>query len=263
MDERRDIAWYHTIELGPGKVTPGFFDCRPVAAKVPWPGSLKGKRCLDVGTFDGYWAFEMERRGAADVVALDLDDPARMDWPADVRETGPGRVRATGALRGNGFTIAHDALGSSVRRVDSSVYDVDPADLGTFDVVLVGAILLHLRDPVRALERLRAVTAGELVVAETIDAALQRLAPRAPAARFNGMGEEMQWWVPNVACLERMLRSSGFRVIARTRPFVTPFGRSTWVPTHGRRRRMLRNLVVAGDRTDGAPTVGLRARPSA
>ena len=71
--------WYHTIELAPGVVTPGWFDTRPVSAKIPMPPSLAGKRCLDVGTFDGFWAFEMERRGAAETVGIDVLDPMQWD----------------------------------------------------------------------------------------------------------------------------------------------------------------------------------------
>jgi tRNA (mo5U34)-methyltransferase len=72
-----DPPWWHTIELPDGRITPGGWDLRPTAARIPWPGDLRGMRCLDVGTMDGFWAFEMERRGAADVVALDLFDPPR------------------------------------------------------------------------------------------------------------------------------------------------------------------------------------------
>src|ERR1051326_1597538 len=63
-DEVRNFAWYHTLELPGGVVTPGMFDTRPAATKIGMPPSLAGKRCLDVGTSDGFWAFEMERRGA-------------------------------------------------------------------------------------------------------------------------------------------------------------------------------------------------------
>jgi tRNA (mo5U34)-methyltransferase len=69
--------WYHTLELAPGVETPGFFDLRPLLREFPLPPSLAGMRCLDVGTFDGFWAFAMERRGAAEVVAIDVLDPDR------------------------------------------------------------------------------------------------------------------------------------------------------------------------------------------
>src|SRR2546423_14048035 len=74
--------WYHTLELGGGVVTKGMFDHRPVLDRYPIPEDLTGKRCLDVATMDGFWAFEMERRGAASVTALYLEDPAQLGWPA-------------------------------------------------------------------------------------------------------------------------------------------------------------------------------------
>ena len=73
--EVEKYPWYHTLELGNGVVTKGMFDHRPVLSRYPIPADLTGKRCLDVATMDGYWAFEMERRGAASVTALDLEDP--------------------------------------------------------------------------------------------------------------------------------------------------------------------------------------------
>src|SRR3954469_4520785 len=77
--------WYHTLELGNGVVTKGMFDHRPHMKHYPIPADLTGKRCLDGATMDGYWAFEMERRGAASVTALDLEDPEALDWPAALR----------------------------------------------------------------------------------------------------------------------------------------------------------------------------------
>ena len=53
-DER---AWYHTIDLKDGSTTPGWYDTRAMPASIEWPAALKGGRCIDVGTFDGFWAF--------------------------------------------------------------------------------------------------------------------------------------------------------------------------------------------------------------
>src|SRR5215211_3908600 len=116
-------TWYHTIDLPDGTATPGWFDTRAAAGPAGLPPSLAGRRCLDVGTFDGFWAFEMERRGAAEVVALDVDDPAALDWSYDERERGPELMRTWGNERGPGFAAAAEALGSRVQRVDCSVYD--------------------------------------------------------------------------------------------------------------------------------------------
>ncbi len=68
-DDPRLDQWYHTIDLGNGLTTRGIFDHRSVVHCYGLPESLEGKTCLDVGTGDGFFAFEMERRGAARVVA--------------------------------------------------------------------------------------------------------------------------------------------------------------------------------------------------
>ena len=105
QDLRRRVAdhgWWHTIELAPGVVTPGWWDLRPTAARLPWPGSLQGLRCLDVGTMDGFWAFELERRGAGEVHAIDLADPARQDVPYRQRLGRIPRRRLSCAARPSG-----------------------------------------------------------------------------------------------------------------------------------------------------------------
>src|SRR6058998_3687204 len=126
--------WYHTLDLGPSGVTKGWFDLRPIVDKLPWP-DVRGKRCLDVGTYDGFLAFEMERRGAAEVVAVDIDDHTKWDWPPDVRATGGENLaKLAGPEKGLGFRIARDALSSKVDRKMVSVYDLTPDLMGTFDV---------------------------------------------------------------------------------------------------------------------------------
>ena len=214
--------WYHTIELAPGAVTPGWFDTRRVAPELPWPASLEGKRCLDVATFDGFWAFEMERRGAADVHAIDVLDPRRWDWPVTATDD---TVAAIGARKeeGRGFDVAHRALGSRVQFRELSVYDLDPADVGEFDFVYVGSLLIHLRDPVRALERVRAVCRGQLLIADNIDVSLTLLHPRRAVASFDGDGRPW-WWKVNAAGLARMVRSAGFELERAPMRFYMPPG---------------------------------------
>src|SRR3954451_13711235 len=124
LESALDREWYHTLELAPGVVTPGWFDTRKVVSQIPFPASLEGKRCLDVGSFDGFWAFEMESRGAAEVVAIDVNVPEEWDWPY---KSDPKVIADIGRRKaeGRGFQIAYRELGSSVRRLDLSVYDVD------------------------------------------------------------------------------------------------------------------------------------------
>jgi tRNA (mo5U34)-methyltransferase len=202
--------WYHTIELAPGIVTPGWFDTRGVASGLPWPETLAGMRCLDVATSDGFWAFEMERRGAADVVAIDVLDPRDWDWPTTASEDAVAAIGSRKA-EGRGFDIAHRALGSSVRFEELSVYDLEADRIGTFEFVYVGSLLLHLRDPLRALERIRAVCTGQLLLVENIDIVLTRLFKYRGLATFDAGGRPW-WWKPNVGALVHMLRSVGFEL---------------------------------------------------
>lgn len=219
MQGRR--AWYHTIDLPDGP-TPGYFDTRAAPQHVPWPAQLAGGRCLDVGTFDGFWAFEMERRGAAEVVACDLDDPSQLDWSFDDQTAGPAAIEEWGSQRGPGFSEAAAALGSRVKRVARSAYDLDPARDGTFDVVFCGSLLLHLRDPVRALTAMRSVCRGSLLVVESVDARLEVVARRTAAARFRP--ERDEWWRVNSAGLCQLVVTSGFRIVQVGPRVVVPLG---------------------------------------
>ena len=218
LQERIDAhRWYHTIELSPSLITPGWFDTRPALASVRLPDRLDDRRCLDVGTFDGFWAFEMERRGAREVVAIDILDPRQWDWPygsddAIVREM------ATMKAAGTGFELAAEVLKSSVQRLELSVYDLDPTVVGQFDFVYVGSLLLHLRDPVRALERVRSVTTGEMLLVDAVDPELARVFPRRPVASLDGIGRPW-WWRPNPAALCQMVSVAGFTVVDGPRRF--------------------------------------------
>jgi tRNA (mo5U34)-methyltransferase len=215
--EVADYPWYHTLELGDGVVTSGMFDHRPVLKHYPLPHDLSGLRCLDVGTMDGFWAFEMERRGAREVVAVDAPDPLALDWPASLRATAEKTLDETKEER---FALAHRALGSSVRRVARSVYDIDPEQLGSFDVVFCGDLLVHLRDPVGALERIHSVCSGSAIITNPIERFGIR--DRLPLARLDGV-DEFGWWTTNLAGLVRMVRAGGFSKVDPSRPFKLPF----------------------------------------
>jgi tRNA (mo5U34)-methyltransferase len=217
-----DRQWYHTIELAPGLVTPGWFDTRRVLSELPFPTSLAGKRCLDVAMFDGFWAFEMERRGADETIGIDLLDPLEADWPANSTDS---VVEALGERKegGKGFEIAREALGSAVERLEVNVYDLDPEAVGKFDFVYVGSLLMHLRDPVRALERVRSVCRGSLLLVENINLGLTLAHPRRPVAALDGVGRPW-WWKMNVAGLVRAVDAGGFRLSSAPRRIWMPPG---------------------------------------
>src|SRR4051794_777101 len=158
------LSWYHTIELPGGVRTAGFYDTVAGLQRFPFPASLAGRRCLDVGTADGFWAFEMERRGAAEVVAIDVPQAQDLDWPGtrdpDVEDQYERQFSAE-----RGFDVAREAFGSQVQWRALSVYELKPEVVGTFDFVFVGSLLLHLRDPVAALMAIERVLGdgGELL----------------------------------------------------------------------------------------------------
>jgi hypothetical protein len=87
----------------------------------------------------------------------------------------------------------------------------------------LGALALHLRDPVLAYAAVRSVTAGEFLSAEAISMSLTLTRPTMPAADLAGRGAP-RWWTPNVVGHRRMLEAAGFEVVARGGPFFVPFG---------------------------------------
>ncbi len=213
--------WYHTLELAPRVVTPGWLDTRGIVEKIPFPDDLTGKRCLDIGTFDGFWAFEMERRGADEILGIDVLDPYGWDWPAGSDEE-TIRIMDRRKAGGSGFDLAVKQFGSKVTRRELSVLDLDPADVGQFDLVYLGSLLVHLRDPVTALERVRSVCRGSLIVVDGVDPLLSALFRRFPIAQLDGRGRPW-WWYPNTAGMVRIIETAGFDLeVGPTRLYIPP-----------------------------------------
>jgi len=220
----RGARWYHTIELPDGEVTPGEFDLRDSVHRVPIPASLAGQRCLDVGTRDGFWAFELERRGAAEVIGIDVDEPERLDWPVNLPPLSP-ELQEDLAERARCFEIARAALGSAVERRNRSVYDLDPRQDGLFDFAFLGTLLIHLRDPVGALAAVGSVLrpGGTLVLNETVSASLSLLRPRSPAAALMTLDAPF-WWQANRHALVRYLTAAGLECRSLGRPYLVRRG---------------------------------------
>src|SRR5262249_15012822 len=142
------LTWYHTIDLGDGVVTPGIYDHRPYLRLYDLPEDLSGRTALDVGAASGFFAFEMERRGA-DVRAVDSpewSDQASGPLNSPARSAESGRTYLHEPL-----SVAARRLGSRVRRRYLNVYDLAPETVGEFDLVFCGSLLIHLTDPIRAL----------------------------------------------------------------------------------------------------------------
>jgi tRNA (mo5U34)-methyltransferase len=178
------------IDLPDGSITPGGWDLRGIAERLPWP-DLTGKRCLDVGTADGFWAFEMERRGAADVLATDLPSP----FQARARER---------------FEQARTLRSSRVRYEERDVMELE----GEFDVVFAGYVLQMVRDPVGALAQLRSVCRGHLLLLETVSLPLELLP--APLARLDARRDGREWFVFNRRGLRKAVELAGWEVEQQT-----------------------------------------------
>ncbi len=204
-------AWYHRVEVAPGLVTPGVNDSQRVLDLLALPADLSGQRVLDIGTRDGFFAFECERRGA-EVVAVDYMPPEQ-----------------------TGFPIARELLGSEVEFIQENVYNLSPERFGRFDLILFLGVLYHLRDPMLALDRIWAMARGRLIVeTQVIDEAL--LMGDGEFKRLDDIGPElnslplMQFypgaalnadptcvWAPNEACLRAMIEEAGFEVESQLR----------------------------------------------
>jgi tRNA (mo5U34)-methyltransferase len=197
--------WWQTIELSPGVVTPGGWDLRPTAAELPWP-DVRGKRCLDVGTADGFWAFEMERRGAAEVVATDL----------------PSAFQAKARAK---FELARELRGSSVVYEERDVYDLE----GEYDIVFMGFVLQMVRDPLGALEAMRRVCRGHLLLLDTVSLPLSLLP--SPLARLDARRNALEHFVFNRRGMRKAVELAGWTVEAQTgilRDHAGPAASDTW-----------------------------------
>lgn len=199
--------WYHTFDFGDGIITNGQFDHGAILERYRLPDDLAGKRVLDIATFDGFWAFEFEKRGASEVIALDVEGPADCDFPPT------RKARATEAELqvkfGRGFEIARRQLDSRVDRRVCNVYDLSPDTFGMFDVVHSGDLLPHLHSPVRALQNIASVCSEYALISEVYAPGLDILGSR-NFVEYRGGHEDVSWWSTSLSALENMIEDAGF-----------------------------------------------------
>ncbi len=206
--------WFHNIDLHGVPTAPDHFlgdypafKWRGFAAAVP--DDLTGRTVLDIGCNGGFYAMEMKRRGADRVVAVDSDER----YLAQAR-------------------FAAEVLGHDIEFRRMSVYDV--AQLGErFDLVLFMGVLYHLRHPLLALDLLHRHVVGDMLLFQSMQRGPDAVAAVAPDYDFDDQahfdrpdypslyfvedryaGDPTNWWVPNRAAAEAMLRSAGFEILA-------------------------------------------------
>lgn len=199
-----EVAWWHTIDLGQGVVTPGVDDTPRRIRSIQMPTRLDGESVLDVGAWDGAYAFEAERRGADRVMAVDT-----AMWQMGPPTTGKA-----------GFELAREALSSNVEDREVEVLDISPETLGgTFDVVLFIGVLYHMPHPLMALHSVSSVTERHLIVETASDLPGIR---RPAGAMYPGTelgGDSSNWWGFNAAAVVAMVRAAGFsRIEVVSRP---------------------------------------------
>jgi tRNA (mo5U34)-methyltransferase len=206
--------WFHNMDLGGVKTAPS----HPLGdyPAVKWrrfvdaiAGHIPGRSVLDIGCSSGFYSIEMKKLGAARVVGIDFD----ADYLAQAR-------------------FAAEMCGVEIELRQLSVYDV--AHLGErFDIVLFMGVLYHLRHPLLALDLINEHVAADLVVFQSmlrgnaeVDALQEDYGfwdtaqfdrpgyPRLHFVERRYAGDPTNWWVPNRACAEAMLRSAGFAITA-------------------------------------------------
>ena len=187
-------GWWHSFELPDGTFIDGANSLSGQKTRIgqfPIPEDLSGKRVLDIGAWDGWFSFEMERRGA-EVVAIDNWDNPR-------------------------FREMHARLGSRVDYRQMDMYDLTPDRIGRFDVVLFMGVLYHLKHPLLALERVCDLTTDLACVDSFVLQEKHRPgegAVRRPIMEFYETdelgGQTDNWCGPTVACLLAFCRVAGF-----------------------------------------------------
>lgn len=204
--------WFHNIELGGVATAPEHYLGDYPGNK--WrqfnhalPVDLSGASVLDIGCNAGFYASEMKRRGAERVLGIDFDQDYldQAEFAAEV----------------NGLDIEFRKL---------SVYEVASLQ-ERFDIVLFLGVLYHLRHPLLALDLIRAHVVNDLFVFQSMQRGDPAVEPVAPDYGFFDKvpfdapgyprlhfiesafaGDPTNWWVPNRACVEAMLRASGFSI---------------------------------------------------
>jgi tRNA (mo5U34)-methyltransferase len=205
--------WFHNLNLRGVQTAPDHFLGDYPALKwktfeTAIPSDLRGKSVLDIGCNAGFYAQEMKRRGAERVFGIDEDEHYL--------------TQARFAAEVNGMEIEFRQM---------SVYELAKLN-ESFDLVLFLGVLYHLRYPLLALDLIRQTVVRELIVIQSLLRGVSEVPPLAPDYPFSDVeifqqpgfpvmhfienkfaGDETNWWIPNNACLEAMLRCSGYRIL--------------------------------------------------
>lgn len=219
-----DCFFYHYMDLPTVGTVGSTWDLRNCTEGYLGRLNYSGKRTLDVGTASGYLTFEMEKRGA-NVVSFDM--PSADSWnfvphfslKEHWLEMVASRAQCHRQMQ-NAYWFAHKKLNSKAKVHYGDVYNL-PLELGNFDIVFLGMILPHLRDPFQALYSASRLASDTLIVTNPgrkrswLDKLFRRNRFQAkfiPSATNNNSDV---WWALSNSCIERMLETIGFKVVDR------------------------------------------------
>ncbi len=223
--------WFHNMQLGGVQTAPQHFLGDYPAVKyrhfrTSLPADMTGLSVLDIGCNGGFYSLEMKRRGAARVLGIDTDERYLK--------------QARFAAEVTGLDVQFDRL---------PVWDV--AALGErFDLVIFMGVLYHLRHPLLALDLIHEHVSKDLLLFQSMQRGSRDVAELKENYDFNEPApfdeagypklhfierryshDQTNWWVPNRACTEAMLRSAGFAIesqpeeevyVCRWRPVAVP-----------------------------------------
>jgi tRNA (mo5U34)-methyltransferase len=182
------LGWYHSIELPDGSVIQGHQSLEQQRRRVeqfPIPQDLRGKRVLDIGAWDGWFSFEMERRGA--------------------------QVLAVDSAKNTRLLEAKTILGSKIDYHIADICRITYRDVGSFDIVLFLGVLYHVKHPVLALENVCGMTRDFACIESFVsDPDLAALPVMEYYETTELRGQLDNWVGPNAACLMAFCRTAGF-----------------------------------------------------
>jgi SAM-dependent methyltransferase len=216
-------SWYHSFCFDNGYEIHGDYKIGSNIADYGLPDSMEGMRVLDLGSGAGWFSFYFEQLGA-EVVAVDargyndFDVYGRFEYPPTDRP--PDRLNEDGtpvyySSVNKGFWVMREILGSRVQFRNARVYEICPELFGGrgFDLVFLGALLCHLRDPIGALMAARRVCNGT-VIAYTPVVLGEPESDTMPRQYLPWTEDDkISWWLPNEACFRHWFLAAGFTAV--------------------------------------------------
>ena len=217
VDSIDDGCFYHTMELPGHGVVQGQWDLRETVDDYFGQVDVSGKTVLDVGCASGFLSFALEQRGGT-VTSFDADDASRYrllpfrdstyirDRKAWLEETNAWVDRLH-----NSYWFAHRALASRNRVVYGDIYHL-PEAMGTYDVAVIGQMLIHLSDPIQALTQVALRCHGTLIITEDMLRTHRRYAKLKTTAKDGG--PPYHFWVLSIGTYRELLTMLGFEIVS-------------------------------------------------